>query len=97
VTIDYAKLARGIQAQGERKRNAPPSIEVEPLEQNFEATFRVGRGTFRLLHELQEIDPALWARQFASSVPEGAQVTSVRQGKFDVFTWRVIVTVITPA
>jgi hypothetical protein len=66
VTIDYAKLARGIQAQGERKRNAPPSIEVEPLEQNFEATFRVGRGTFRLLHELQEIDPALWARQFAS-------------------------------
>jgi len=70
---------------------------LEPLDRDLVATFRTGRGTFKLLHELRETDPALWARQFASNVPEGATVTSVRDGKWDHFTWRVIVTVISPA
>lgn len=63
-----------------------------PLEDDLVATIRVGRGTFKLLRELRETEPEKWARQFASSVPEGAQVTSVRDGKWDIFTWRVIVT-----
>lgn len=52
--------------------------------------FRVRRGEFRIPHALRDEDPDDWARRFASSVPEGANVTSYRSGSDDVFRWRIV-------
>lgn len=53
-------------------------------------TFRTTRGTFSIPRALKETDPEAWAYRFASSMPDDATATSVRDGELDLFTWRII-------
>lgn len=65
----------------------PLELDVAPFD--LEATFDVRRGSFRLPLALKK-KPEEWARAFAQATPDGAIVTSTRDGADEVFRWRVV-------
>lgn len=57
-------------------------------------TFAVRRGRFTLPAGLRDRDPDAFAREFARALPETydgtLNVTSHRDGKLEVYVWRII-------